>query len=203
MRKVHLVLENSNASKGSSYNQDVAEKRGKVASFTDRENQAMSHVLRTLVQQNNWTQAEAGRRIDVNQQNAGKLINGHAGFSRPTAVKLAEICGFDSPETLLRDLGAKAEAKDAPKGWNDRDIAVGAARRMGYPDAAIEAVVAQYTTSEYASRKARWWNDRIVAKTAELEATQPAEPPISLSAKRSPKPVFEEKPKSVRKGKTG
>lgn len=202
MRKEEGYFENSYASVSVVYTDYVAEKRGKVSSFTEKENRAMSHVLKTLTEQNKWTQAEAGLRVDVNQQNAGKLINGQAGFSRPTAVRLAALCGFDSPETMLRELGAKAEVKDAPKGWNERDIAVGAMRRAGYPETAIEAVVAQYATSEYANRKSRWWADRIVARAAEMDAAQVEAPPsTSMAAAEPPKT---EAPRSVRKrAKTG
>lgn len=156
----------------------MAVRRGKPEAFTEAENAALSSELRGLIAKHGWTQGEAGARLGVNQQNAGKLAGGRQGFSRPTAVKLAALCGWDGPESMLRDLGVKAEARDAPKGWPARDIAVSSARRIGYPEVAIESVVARYASTQYANRPSVWWMDRIVA-TAHEFAAEPEPPPPS------------------------
>lgn len=201
MSKAEAAFENSNASKRRTYNQILAAKRGKRESFDARENAAMSHVLRTLQEKNGWTQEEVGARIGVNQQNAGKILHGRQGFSRFTAMKLALMCGFDGPDALLRDLGAKAASGDAPKGWNERDIAVGAARRIGYPEAALDAVVGRYQTSEYANRKARWWMDRIVWWTNEMSEMEEPAPASAASAASVHVPVVENQQKQQKRAR--
>lgn len=164
--------------------------RGKPEAFTPKENAAMRHVLRVQherlkAKHRGWTQEKTGQLIGVSQQTAGKLLgHGAAGFSRPTALKLAEMCGFDSPESMLRELGAQADPKEAPTGWAMRDLAVASARRMGYDEEVISRVVAKYGDSRYASMPARWWMDRIVHEAAERDAERAAaEPPPSSNAK--------------------
>ncbi len=162
-----------------SHNHRVAGR--KPEAFTERENAAMRHVLKTLRDRHGWSQAETGRRLNIGQQAAGVILNKSGGFSRPTALALAVLCGFDSPESMLEDLGARADAKKAPEGWGDRDLAAGIARRLGYEERAIERVIAKYTDSRYASQPSRWWMDRIVHEAAELAAERTAAPPAPAS----------------------
>jgi hypothetical protein len=139
----------------------------------------MRFVLRKLKDQNGWSQGETGRRLGIGQQAAGVILNKHGGFSRPTALELAKMCGFASPEDMLDDLGALADPKAAPSGWWNRDLAVGAARRIGYPEQALALVIARFAGDRYANMPSRWWMDRIVNVAAELEAESAVPAPPS------------------------
>lgn len=129
----------------------------------------MRFVLRGLKDQNKWTQEEVGKRLGgLTQQAAQTILNKNGNFSRQTALKLAEICGFDSPESMLRDLGTAPKPPVAGQ-WTDRDIAAGVARRLGVDEQAIERVVGRYGEAQFMSRPAKWWVERFIQEDRELE----------------------------------
>src|SRR5688572_25537936 len=109
MRKPLSLVENANVRNLSTHNTDVARGRGKPEAFTPEENRALRQILRGQYEYLQKigkvrNQTDMGRLIGIGQQTAGKLLGfGPHGFSRPTALELAKICGFDSPETLLRE----------------------------------------------------------------------------------------------------
>lgn len=151
----------------------------------------MRFILRRLKERGKWSQEVTGKRLGIGQQSVGKILSKNGGFSRPTALALARLSGFESPEDMLRDLGVLADVKDAPEGWVERDLAVGTARRIGYEDAAIDRVIARHATSEYASKPARWWMDRIVYEAAlarDVEAPPPSGTSLPGTAATSAKP---------------
>lgn len=137
----------------------------------------MRHVLKTLKERGKWSQTTTGKQLGIGQQAAGHILNKGGGFSRPTALRLAELCGFDSPESMLADLGALAKRQDAPEGWFERDLAAGSARRLGYEEAAIDRVIARFGAPQYAQQPARWWMDRIVHEAAGMAAEREIAPP--------------------------
>lgn len=169
----------------------------KPEAFTKTENAAMRHVLATMKERLGWSQAETGKRLGIGQQAVGTILNRRGGFSLPTAMALAQLAGFESPIAMLRDLGALADPKAAPGGWPDRDLALGHARRLGYPEAAIERVLARFTEQRYASMPPRWWMDAVVFETKALEAelAVPAPPPSASTLPEAPAP----KPRTRRK----
>lgn len=175
---------------------------GKPAAFTDEENRAMRNVLRSLKERNKWTQEEVGRRLGLTQQAAGTILNKNGNFGRKSALALAQMCGFDGPESMLRDLGVTT--KPAAQGaWVDREIAAGYARRLNCDELAIERVIARYGESQYMSRDAKWWVERFIHEDRELAderrdappsktiVPSPAVPPAPASSapatKRAPK----------------
>lgn len=134
-------------------------------------------------------QEQMGRLLGIGQQSAGKLLGtGGTGFSRPTAVKLAELCGFDSPETLLRESGHVERA--APEGWQVRELAMTLARRADFDDETLERVRIRYAESRYASMSTRWWTERIVHEQSQRDAeAQAPEAPKSTPAPAPKAPV--------------
>lgn len=184
-----MLLDLANARKNSIQNPVVAN-RGKPEAFTDTENRALRRILRSQYaylrkHKKVRNQAEMGSLLKISQQSAARLMGtSQAGFSRPTALELARICGFDSPETLLRELGADARVDEAPRGWALRDLAVRNARSIGYEEAVLDRVVAKFADAQYAWMSARWWNERIVAEQAERDAMLaiPAPPPSETAA---------------------
>lgn len=130
----------------------------------------MRKVLRDLKDRNRWTQAEVGRRLgSLTQQAASTILNKNGNFSRRSALKLAEMCGFDSPESLLSDIGKKDKKEPAAGGWAIRDFAIGQARRLGVEDEAIQRVVQRYGESRFVGRDAVWWMEKFIHEQRELE----------------------------------
>lgn len=183
MRKVILITDHANARKAVSQDRCMPRARGKPESFTALENAVLRKVLRgqyewLLKHKKIKTQSDFAVVMQTSQQTMGRLLgSGQTGMSRPTALRLAEICGFDSPESLLRDVGALADREKAPQGWNNRDLVVRNASAFGYDIEAIDRVVAQYTESRYATLPPRWWMDRIVHEQAQRDAERQAPPP--------------------------
>lgn len=157
----------------------------------------MREELRAIKERNRLSDAKVGELIGVGQQTANSFLRGKTGLGRASALRLAIQCGYDSPETMLRELGVLASASDAKEGWADRDLAVGIARRLRYDEAVIQRVIAKFTEDRYKSMTARWWNDRIVHEAAEVEAEKLV-PPAPAS---SPMPV--EEPAKKRRRKAG
>lgn len=153
----------------------------------------MRKVLRDLKERNKWTQTEVGRRLGgLTQQAASTILNKNGNFSRQSALHLAHMCGFDGPESMLRDLGTPERAA-APGQWLDRDLAAGYARRLHCDDLAIERVIARYVESKYMARDAKWWVERFIHEDRELgeerrahpSSTAPAADESGIPAKKS------------------
>lgn len=201
-------MEDANVRMYAEQNRLVAHARGKPEAFTAEENRALRAILRgqyeSLRKQGKVkNQTQMGVLIGVGQQTAGKLLGtGASGFSRPTALKLAQLCGFDSPETMLRELGAQADPSKAPQGWATRDHAVSLARSIGYDEGAIERVVAKYTEDRYRGLPARWWMDRIVHEQSEQDAerTAAAAAPPSTPAPPASEPAVTKRTTKRRAG---
>ncbi len=143
---------------------------GKRQVFSDDENNVLREELRKYMDEHEHTQTAMAELLDIKQQNVGRLKNTksypHTGFNRDTANRLADLLGYRDAEELLIARGALADMKQLPSGnaWHNRDFAVRLARSLKYHPAAIDAVLARYTGSEYRSKPARWWVDRISAE---------------------------------------
>lgn len=171
----------------------------KPESFTDAENAALRAAFRRLQEMNGWSQAEAGRQLEIGQQAAGRILNRNGGFSRMTAERLATKLGYESANALVREAGATPNPMTVPQGWVGRDLAVSIARRLEYPEEVLRRVVVKFQESQHATKPARWWNDRIVAEAAELAALG-VDPPPTASPSSLPPAVHEQHhPKKRRK----
>lgn len=169
----------------------------KPEAFTDVENRALRSVLRTLREQNKWNQTQTGQAIGIGQQAASQILNSNGGFARPTALRLARLCGFDSPESMLADLGALNQGPTGPKtGWEQRDFAATLARRAPVAEEAILRVQGRYEGNEYWNRPTKWWLERYLQEDRDLEEERKA------AIREAPKssPAVETKPRKKKKG---
>lgn len=169
-----------------SHNGRVAGK--KPETFTAEENAELRRCLRELKDRENWSQRELSEALGgIGQQGVGTLLNG-GGFGRFTANKLARFFGYLSGDELLRARGAIANPMTVPQGWQTREMAIGTARLLGYPEDVLRRVVVKYQESQYSAVSPRWWNDRIVNEmreqedVARLNASLPAPAPLSTTS---------------------
>lgn len=147
-----------------SHNRLVA--RGKPEAFTKPENAAMRARLKELIDENGWSQQAAGEHLGVGQQAIGTILRG-GGFARPTAVALARVCGFDSPELFIAQLTKMPQKDSTPHApgatWFYRDIAIQHARQEGFPEEVLRRVQERYSEEkENSFHKSPWWTTRIV-----------------------------------------
>ncbi len=171
----------------------------KPETFTAKENAELRRVLKELQGREGWSQRELGEALDIGQQGAGTLLRG-GGFGRFTANKLALRFGFLSGDELLRARGAMADPMTVPQGWQTREMAVGIARSMGYPEEILRRVVVKYQESQYSSLPPRWWNDRIVNEAREQDEVSRLNTPVSpASPARVKAPAKEPLPRRPRK----
>lgn len=162
--------------------------------------------MRQLKADRGLTQAQLGELLGIAQQNAGRLTSAqpNVGMNRTTANALARALGYRDVEHFLLEAGVLAEMTEKPAGagWRDRDVAVQISRKMGYDEAAIQAVIGRYTAPDYRSKPMRWWNDRIVFEHLERASDPPNT--ATPAAKRVPPPnVKAEGPKPKRRRGTG
>lgn len=158
---------------------------GRVRSFTDDEIEVLRAVARRLKKENGWSGKKLGKAIGIAQQNAGRFVaaGSVAGMDRTTANRLAEVAGYRDVEHLLLEEGVLAEMKPLPttggvQSWRDRDVALRIARKLGYAEQDILAVLHRYTSHEYTGRPIRWWIDRIALETVSRATDQtPSAPP--------------------------
>lgn len=159
---------------------------GRVRSFTDAETGALRQLARELKQKREWNGEELGAAMGgIAQQNASRFVadGSTSGIDRTTANALAKSAGFRDVEHALLDAGVMAEmsplqASTSGNDWTRRDQAIRHARTMGYPEAAILAVLHRYSDGANRINRLRWWMDRIV-----LEAlAQPAERDVESAA---------------------
>lgn len=151
----------------------------------------MRTVLAAMRDRFGWSQTKVGDLLNIGQQAAGTILNKGGGFSRPTALHLAVLCGFDSPESLLADIGVKGrpEKVKTSSAWFERDIAAGYARRMQCDESAIQRVSERYIESSYTARPTKWWVERFIREDSELneERRTRSEAPASSSSLPEPK----------------
>ncbi len=157
----------------------------KPETFTKSENDELRRALRDLQARESWSQRELGEALEIGQQGAGTLLRG-GGFGRLTANKLALRFGFLSGDELLRARGALDDPMTLRQGWQKRELAIGFARHMGYPEEVLRRVVVKYQDDQYSSVSPRWWNDRIVSEAREQEdiAKLTATPPPEAATRR-------------------
>lgn len=162
---------------------------GKRQVFSDEENNVLRAALRKFRDTNDLTQKQIGELLGIEQQNAGRLLaKGRAGMSRDTANKFARTVGFRDAEHFLLENGVFAQLEEPPQGnpWYQRDAAVTYARKLGYPEAAITAVITRYGSHDYTSKEMKWWNNRIVLESLETPPdAPPAVSPVVAPKKRS------------------
>lgn len=184
---------------------------GRVRSFDDEEIEVIREVARRIKTERNWSGRELGDAIGIAQQNASRFVahNSTAGMDRTTANKLAEVAGYRDVEHLLLEAGALAEMKPAPTGdeWRERDVAMSIARKLGYPQESIDAVVHRYRDNENKYRRLRWWVDQVVLESLSRAADPPpmVPPPgvnrIERAPQTTPSPTTETHSKRPAKSK--
>lgn len=179
---------------------------GKRQVFSDDENRALREALRKHRDEHDLTGAQVGRLLGIKQQNAARLLSdapAHrlTGMGRDTANNLARILGFRDAEHFLIEHGVLAEMQPLPTGtgWGDRDTAVKVARKMGYAEEAIQAVLARFRAPDYRAKTMRWWNDQIVLEAMARAAAEPD----AASASVHPIPRATPKAKKRRSGTHG
>jgi hypothetical protein len=152
---------------------------GKPEAFSEEENRVLRAALGRLQRDRGVTQRELGELLGIAQQNAGRLLsaNGRGGMGRSTANHLARALGYRDAEHLLLEAGVLAAMKQPPAGrWGWRDTAVGAARSMGFDEAAIHAVVSRFTDDGSRFRPMKWWITKIADEDRELAAERAQQP---------------------------
>lgn len=166
---------------------------GRVRSFTEAETEILRKLARDLKEKNDWNGTQLGKAMGgIAQQNASRFVaeRSTAGIDRTTANALAISCGYRDVEHALLENGVLAEMTRVPAqggnaDWLQRDAAIVYARKLGYPEPAILAVLHRYTEPDYRTKKMRWWNDRIVLEAiarkdeeseTEAQPTMPAPP---------------------------
>lgn len=172
--------------------------RGKPEAFTKPENAAMRARLKELIDENGWSQQAAGDHLGVGQQAIGTILRG-GGFARPTAVALAKVCGFDSPELFIAQLTKLPQKGDTPHApgvsWFYRDMAIQHARQEGFPEEVLRRVQERYSEEkENSFHKSPWWTTRIV-KINELYEEEVKAPAVT------PQPVAPPAPEAKRRRK--
>lgn len=148
---------------------------GRHPSFTTEELDVLRSVARQLKEENGWSGAELGARLGIKQQNASRFVaaGSTSGMDRKTANELAKAAGFRDVEHLLLEAGVLAEMKQPKQkhALSEREVAIRVARQLGYPDAAVQAIVARFANDATSFGKPiRWWVDKIVIESLQHEA---------------------------------
>jgi hypothetical protein len=143
-----------------------------------------------------WNQTLLGQIIGVGQQVAGRYLGAsHHGMSYPTAMRVAGYFKFDKLDDFFEArLGNGADRKTQGM----RDLAVSLAHKMGIDDAAIQAVLARYDSTEYDNRATKWWVGKFIEEDKDLVLPLVIEPQTSrVLEKQEQKP----EPKKPRRKK--
>lgn len=160
---------------------------GKRQVFSDRENEVLRAALRRLRDEKELTQKELGELLGMRQQNAGRLVGAaKTGMSRDAANRLARRLGYRDAEHYLLEVGVFSGLEQPPAGshWRDRDTAVNIARKLGYAEEAIQAVIKRFGAHDYSAKVVRWWVDQIVLESLALASERSTELPIPDGPKR-------------------
>ena len=204
-RKVSLVREDANAGNCAIHTAIVDRVSGNPAAFSAEENAQLQKILRGMFEYLKThgkvrNQTDMGRLLGLSQQSTARLLGSRpAGFGRVTALRLAELAGFDSPETMLREDRGNKDVP-VPEQWTTRDLAVRLARAVPYDEEAIQRVVGRFVDAQYRHQTTRWWMDRIKVAADELDAERLAPAPLSqMSGAAAPVQAPASKPSQKRR----
>lgn len=154
----------------SASSQTGARRAGKPQNFTDEQNELLRRELVAFKERNGLTQEELGKKLDVEQQSAGRLLSVRgSGFSYVTATRAAQLLGYVGVDAFFLDKGV-ALGQKAP----DVDPTIDArqaqgmvhARALGASEKAIQLVNRRVDKVNYYS--AAWWCTRYLEQEEAL-----------------------------------
>lgn len=168
----------------------------KKAAFSEEENAVLRDALRKFDAEQRAlgkSQEAIGALLDMTQQNVSRLlapnVKSPGGMGRSTANALAKALGYRDAEHLLFEASLESAAGRAGSDTKttDREFAASVARRLGYEDAAIRAVLVRYDADSTRGRPLKWWLTKFGEEERELAAdhlTQAPQTPPKSSPQR-------------------